>query len=733
MNLLDECGCPLEGLLTRPFADLPFAEQQVIVSNGKPTPDLTGSMMKKVRDGKREYTRRFQMEWYTTIIWLCGCKKTKKIYCWPCVLFNDEINVWSKHGVDDMNAFRILKKRHEMAAEHVAASYLLFKFGKSNIEFNLTKTCKENVDKYNENVNKNRHVLSRIIDAICYIGSQELAFRGDNQRDAGNYTELLNMLAQHDVKFSHHLQTSPVFSGTSKDIQSGLISAISDVLMDEIRSEIRNKSSFFAIIMDESRDTSNRAQLSTVVRYVLQEDGQVRERFLTFHDVSRNPSTGKLENMLEFVEGFYAEEKLVAQTNDGAPVMASLQTTIKQKYEEAIFVHCYAHSISLVLQKSVDHIRECKKFFQTLSGIASFFSKSSKRSNSLDSLIQRRLPTAAAISWEHNNTLVKEVCSVKNELVEVFANMMDNLEEWDGETRACARGFHQNLKEFDFNFLLHTFSLIFLQSDILFDMLQKRIFDVKFCTKKIKEFVDFLRELRLKFDDIWNETNSGKYKSKIDFEFASKNITFSTSINRGAKRLRISDTSNARQTYRQLFYKIIDTFKQHTVTRFSDIEKLKFLALLNCKQYDKYREHFPEPTFKSLLRGVYRDQFDFHKLKAELIVVYTSEEFSNLTISQLARYLHLYGVNSIMPEVSKLASLMLTILGTSASGECTSSTLKSIRTYLKGAHDEEMLNALALISIEKKLLRKLKLEPNFYSRVIDKFAQKCTHIELHYK
>jgi hypothetical protein len=76
---------------------------------------------------------------------------------------------------------------------------------------------------------------------------------------------------------------------------------------------------------------------------------------------------------------------LVSQTYDGACAMDGhingLQSKIIEAYPLAIFTHCYAHVLNLVLKQSLSNIKECRLFFQTISGLAAYFSKSSKRVN----------------------------------------------------------------------------------------------------------------------------------------------------------------------------------------------------------------------------------------------------------------------------------------------------------------------------------------------------------------
>jgi hypothetical protein len=104
---------------------------------------------------------------------------------------------------------------------------------------------------------------------------------------------------------------------------------------------------------------------------------RVEERFLRFSDVSSDRTAPALFKCLdEYMDKFTCGEKHVTQTYDDAAVMAGehsgLQSLVKGKYNHAMFVHCYTHKLNLVLEQSVNHIKECKIFFQTVSGLSAF-------------------------------------------------------------------------------------------------------------------------------------------------------------------------------------------------------------------------------------------------------------------------------------------------------------------------------------------------------------------------
>ncbi|KAK1894454.1 Gamma-aminobutyric acid receptor subunit rho-2 [Dissostichus eleginoides] len=198
-------------------------------------------------------------------------------------------------------------------------------FGDSRIDLQLDEQRRREMIMHNEKVNKNREILKRLIHCVIFLGKQELPFRGhDESRESanrGNYLELLTFLAEYDPDLHYHLSTSKVFIGTSSQIQNDLISAVAEVMGETIKEEI-SKAPFVALMLDETSDVSNAAQLSCVLWFVT--DSGVKERFVIFEDVTgKKRAEGVAAMALGFLEEHGCMDKLVAQCYDGAAVMAS--------------------------------------------------------------------------------------------------------------------------------------------------------------------------------------------------------------------------------------------------------------------------------------------------------------------------------------------------------------------------------------------------------------------------
>jgi hypothetical protein len=106
-------------------------------------------------------------------------------------------------------------------------------------------------------------------------------------------------------------------------------------------------------------------------------NGDVEETFLHFTVISQARTANALfQHAKQVLFDFNCTSKLVAQTYDGAAIMAGehvgLQAKLRDHYKDAVFVHCYAHRLKLVLSQSASFIKQVK-IFTSLSGFGTFF------------------------------------------------------------------------------------------------------------------------------------------------------------------------------------------------------------------------------------------------------------------------------------------------------------------------------------------------------------------------
>lgn len=696
-------------LIASPFSRRSFTNKLEIIKQGRPTPEL------ELKERVRHVERHFKTENYQRYPWMTGCTKTNRLYCWNCLLFTtDKSSTWVSGGFVSLSNLTKSAHRHQDSAAHLQATVSLKTFGDTRVDLQLDEQRRNQTTAHNNKVRQNREILKRLIHVVAFLGKQEMAFRGhDESKDSenkGNYLELLQFLGEYDSPLRCHLDSATVFTGTSSKIQNDLIQSVADVMTEAMREEVI-KTPFVSVMVDETTDVSNTAQMSYVLRYTT--DGGVKERFFQYGDVSGDKRADAIAgHVWQFLEDCACTNKVIAQCYDGAAVMASglngVQAKIKEKIPQALFVHCYAHSLNLVMSQSAAKIKQCKVFFSHLNGLAAFFSKSAKRTKLLDEICQRRLPRVTPTRWNFSSRLVCTVYERREELVELFEFIVDNYDDFDDDTVHSADGYLALLTGFEFCFLLATFNAVFAYSDVLFGILQNKQYDMQFCLSSIADFCSTTEREKAKFDSIYEDTVS--------------------EVGAPSGR-RAQSVGDARAAYQRLHSEILDNILTQLRNRFKDHEKLMFLALLDPKKFATYRENFPSAEFQCLTEN-YGLHFDLPKLKTELTVMYNMASFEGRSPSDLLNFITLKELTESMPQLYRLTCLVLTIPVSTSSVERSFSALKRIKTHARNTTGQARLGALALMSIEKGLLLELKSKDKLYDAVIAHFTKKDRRMDF---
>ncbi|XP_056619959.1 zinc finger MYM-type protein 1-like [Triplophysa dalaica] len=687
------------------FDTLSFEEKKAIKSGGRPQPNVNINRQGRV----------FSVNWYSKVDWLTGSKEKTRLFCWPCLLFSSTRNgTWTKYGFEDVKNLERAVQRHSKSKDHVSAQVKLNLLGRVRIEHVLDEGARLQVEKHNQTVRKNRAVLERLIDTTTLLARQELAFRGRYENassdNKGNYREFLECQAKHDELLATHLQTSTVFSGTSNRIQNDLIHCIASVVSQAVKTQI-DAAPFFAWQVDETTDISNQAQLSISVRYV---DGNaaIQERFVGFFNVSGGRDAQSVyEVVATAMAPFRFEEKLVAQTYDGAAVMASalngLQAKVKAVAPSAMFVHCYAHRLNLVLSQGAKSIPSVRVFFANLGGFATFFSHSSKRTALLEEVGCSRLPKSAPTRWNFNSRAVSTVAENREKLLNVFRRIVD-APAMDDDTVRGALGFIGYLENFEFMFFLSTFKAIFSLTDVVFDIVQNKAMDIAFCRKKIDNLLSTL--VTLGSEDRFTQVyDSAAHLPDVHAPKRSRAM--------------MKEGVDVKEHYRLLYMSIIDNQTKQIKQRFADLDNLKFLQLLNNAMFEQMCNVFPVEALHSLITS-YGQHFDTDRLKSELQVFYSDRDLhgENGKLCDLLRAFKSNDLDMAMPELYKLMCLGATIGATSAGVERSFSCLKRTKNYMRSATGQKRLSELALLSIEKSLVKALEGRGSWwYDQVTEKF------------
>ena len=708
-GLEGKCVCELVENFRRYSVDV----KQRVLERGRPCPTL-----KELFSQTKKCKRYFNPAMYSKYEWLCGCSHKVCLFCWPCALFSVDPRqiVLAFDGVSDLNNLNNILTRHCVTKQHIGHSIQWKTFGKARIDIAMDDSIRLRNRAYNLEVSKNRELMKRLISVVCLLSKQELAFRGHDESEGshnrGNYIEMLKFLSEFDKPLSEHLESASIFKGFSSSIQNDLITSIRDVLSSEILNEIR-QSPFASILVDEATDTSNSSQLSICLRVSVEGKG-VFERIVKLVNVSERKNAEALsEHILEAIRDANVQV-LVAQNYDGASVMSSglngVQKKVRDEHPLAHYIHCHAHRLNLVLSQGLQSIACLRVFFSTVHGLANFFSTSSKRTSLLDKHAIGRLPKSSGVRWGYNSRTVGTICDHREKFVSLFEDIMAHPEQYDGQTYILAEGFLRKLNDFEFVFLLMVTRDIFSNSDILFKILQERQLDLTTAVQRVDTFRLYVGAITTKFAKFYHSAVSSV----------------------GECRKRTAPSQSPEDKFKGILEQLQVNLLQQICDRFSSLKEFDFLELLHPTRYSEYSRLFPHTTFDKLLKKFGR-YFDSVSLKNELIVLYSSSEFSDMSPLQLFNHIFDQHLTNCLPNVYTLSRLIITIPSTTATVERSFSTMKRIKSNDRSTINDKRLEDLIIISSEKQLLQELRQKSDFYDKVIDLFARKDRRIPLLFK
>ena len=694
-------------LLTHPFSLMSLEEKKEIKRLGAHRPKDVQIKQKDTRQN-----RSFGVSWFERKDWLTASVARSALFCFPCVLFGGD-TAWTQQGVVDLKHVSCKIKKHECSSSHIGNCVKLSMLGKVNIACQLDDGHRISVQRHNEQVKKNRHSLSRIVDCIRFCGAHELALRGSDESatslQRGVFLDLVDQFSFLDSQLADHLSNAQVAKYTSKTSQNELLDCMLAVYEHKLAEEV-SQAPFVAVQADETTDVSCVTQCVIVLRYLTDGGcGDVVERFLCFSPLEDRTAAGLEALLKEKLQPYKLENKLIAQTYDGAAVMSGaltgLQARLKQTYPNAHFVHCYAHQLNLVMQQACSSLTPVRIFFANLTAFGTFFSKSPKRTAVLDGVCGRRIPAAGQTRWNFKSRTVHTVFEHQNTLRQCFEKIK-NEQEWDSVSIQQASGLATMLGDAKFIFFLSFFHSALTHVDILYNILQKRTTDPLKTRQALENF----------------STSIGDLKEKQNTDSIQPHPATADAAARPRRTQSSDNVSVAAQC--------CDTMIEQSQARFQKARHLVSFELIDPKQFPQFKTSFPQKQL-----DIACEHFPMickEKLHGELVVMYSSAEFVGLTSAMsLLRMFTENNLQGTFSETLKLTQIAMTTPVTSAESERCFSTLKRIKTFLRSTMGQDRLNALAMLSIERDLIQK---SPDFNDMVINLFAsQKGRRCELLFK
>lgn len=372
--------------------------------------------------------KSFQTSWYTKFIWLEYSESQDKVFCFPCFLFINNpgdskftstgYNNWDK-ALDKSKGMTKhignIRSVHNLCVEKM--------YQRSNKKAHLEVSfIKMKQDQENQD-----NIIIRIsIKACIWLALQGLAFRGHDESDEsynrGNFLEFISFIGTLDENLASVLVNAPQNAKyTSPQIQKEIIYATSEIIVKQINDDIGTK--YYSIIADEAQCYAKKQWISCVIRYI-NDNGQIIERFLDLVHIKDTKSLtlyGVIMSMLK--DHSLDPKRMRGQAYDGANNMRGeingLQALIKSNNESAIYIHCFAHRLNLILVSVSKDYNEITSFFMTMESIYNIIGASCKRMDLLRDAqakeIQKDLSEEQSITGSgiNQSRTVKPLCDTR--------------------------------------------------------------------------------------------------------------------------------------------------------------------------------------------------------------------------------------------------------------------------------------------------------------------------------
>nr|CAI5851170.1 unnamed protein product [Callosobruchus analis] len=340
--------------------------------------------------------------WYRTLAncervkrsWLLFSRTKNSIFCACCKTYQ-KVSDTAPSALCS-TGFINWKKVSERLAEHEATQIHKECMIKWKTRLQQMKSC-QGIDQDLERVvnsekEKWREILQIVMDAVLYLSTNCLAFRGSNETPSdlitqyprpsqGNFLNLTSLLAKHNstLKFQLENLKKGQVSYLSKTIQNEIIEIMAKTVRNGILNDIK-EAKYYTIMFDCTPDVSHTEQMSQVIRYVKRNGDvcEIKESFIDFIEVVGKTGQDICQQILEKLAVDDLDiGQCHGQSDDNGSNMASIhkgvQARIAEKNELAEFLPCLADSLNLVGVHSASLCQEAINLFGLIQKVYCFF------------------------------------------------------------------------------------------------------------------------------------------------------------------------------------------------------------------------------------------------------------------------------------------------------------------------------------------------------------------------
>uniref|UniRef100_A0A147BCI9 Putative tick transposon n=1 Tax=Ixodes ricinus TaxID=34613 RepID=A0A147BCI9_IXORI len=552
-----------------------------------------------------------------------------------------------------------------------------------------------------------REALLAILSSLLYLSTQGLAIRGHEDTES-NLRQLLELRANDIPSLQSWLQRTK-YKWISHQILNETLELMAHDVLRSLTDEVR-EAEHYSVILDETADISAKEQLSVCFR-VVTENFEVQELFCGFFSTADTTAASLFTVLKDILCRFNLQvNKCRGQCYDGAANMGGkhrgVQALMQEEEPRALYVHCLAHVLNLVLQDVSQKVDMCRDLLYFVTELINFVTCSPKRVALFQELQREEdvnLRKFCPTRWTLKAASLRSVLLNYESLITF---LRETASEERNEAGAKASGLLKMLYKFDTFFVLKLLTMVFSRMEALNTALQKRTLRFHEAEKMVKAVNESITELRQTFSRFWEEAL--EEADKVDVEDPSVTVV------RQKKTPRRYEEGSAAHVfpsvmdmYRQRYNEVLDTVLSSLRNRYppgvwQHMAHIEQFAIGNedLTYVTKFYGDDLEPGRLLLHRDMLIDIVKQHNPAPlqtfhDVVQIFSGDKGQHL--------------RNLLPEMAKLIKIALTIPVTSCTSERSFSCLRRLKTYLRSTMGQTRLNHLALLHTHKELSRKINL------------------------
>ncbi|XP_065647030.1 zinc finger MYM-type protein 1-like isoform X1 [Hydra vulgaris] len=633
-----------------------------------------------------------------------------------------------------INGFNNWKKAHEKFRRHEASH-----FHRAANEMILTSTSDSTVSskhstQHLQDMKDARKALDHIFSSLIFLGCQGLAIRGKT-KESSNLFQLLELRSMDVPVLKKWMNRPEKYKWISPDVTNEIVLDISLVIQRELSNTIK-KRDFFGFMMDESSDITGKEQVSISFRTV-DDEFQINEDFCGFYETA----TTKSKDLFLIIKDVLLRSNLRlencrGQCYDGAAAMSSeiagLQKLVLQQESRALYVHCRAHNLNLVIQDEIKNIPDIENIMSLVQKFIAFTRGSPKRLAWFSSLKDQN----ESEDGHQNGTSFRPFCPTrwimrKPSLIYITSNYRSLLVWLEDLTtnpdftkcRVEAMAFLSSFQVFDTFFKLEFLRIIFTILEDSSIQLQGSQLNFSKAESIIQTLKQILRSLRTesRFKTLFDAATESAKIMDLDEPALPRKRKVPAKIEVGFR-----DTyyqpNDPKEMYKNLYFISLDAVLVSLTDKFESTETTRHLTRVeefvigsnNTECSINYIKNFCKDDFTNYQRlQLHRDLFidEAMRKKVQLVDFQSALDF--------IRAKEQIGLRSIVSEIVRFIKIILVQPVSTCTAERSFSSLRRLKTFLRSTMSQERLNAVSLMNTHKEITRSIKMD-----FLLDRFIEK---------